>query len=236
MTQSPEKELTEKRRPARDAILAAAETLMSQRGLSGVSVREVQFAAGQRNKSAAQYYFGSREGLVDAILESRERSLSERRDEMLRDLDASGAVNDIRNLVCVIVLPLAELSVFKPDTHFARFMVQAYVDELSWRLSTEGGRSQSYTLVADQLRHLLAHLPAQLRETRIDLMNATVVGTLAYWESGRGQLHLPARVRVNDLIDVCVGILTETPSSMTIAELDDIPPRGRRKGTQPDKL
>ena len=47
-------------------MIDAAERLAAERGMAAMSLREVQAAAGQRNKSAAQYHFGSRAGLIEA--------------------------------------------------------------------------------------------------------------------------------------------------------------------------
>jgi AcrR family transcriptional regulator len=59
---------------ARTAMVDAAERLMAERGIAAVSLREVQDAAEQRNKSAAHYHFGSREGLIRAIIETPDGS------------------------------------------------------------------------------------------------------------------------------------------------------------------
>ena len=45
-----------------------AERLFATRGVYQVTVREIVNAAGQRNVSALTYHFGSREGLLEAIL------------------------------------------------------------------------------------------------------------------------------------------------------------------------
>lgn len=50
-------------------ILRAAEKLFAERGVDAVSLREVSVAAEQANHAAAQYHFGSKEGLLDAIIE-----------------------------------------------------------------------------------------------------------------------------------------------------------------------
>ena len=47
-------------------MIDAGERLAAERGIAAMSLREVQAAAGQRNKSAAQYHFGSRTGLIEA--------------------------------------------------------------------------------------------------------------------------------------------------------------------------
>ena len=54
--------------PARRSLVAAGERLFAERGIRAVSLREINKAAGQRNSSALHYHFGSREGLLRALL------------------------------------------------------------------------------------------------------------------------------------------------------------------------
>ena len=48
---------------ARELIIVAAERLIAERGVD-VPLRDIAAAAGQRNNSAVQYHFGSRDGLI----------------------------------------------------------------------------------------------------------------------------------------------------------------------------
>ena len=63
----------------RERIVAAAERLFAERGLDGVSLVEVGRAAGQRNRSAVQYHFGDKQGLVHAILDKHTPGIEARR-------------------------------------------------------------------------------------------------------------------------------------------------------------
>jgi TetR/AcrR family transcriptional regulator len=54
---------------ARAKILAAAEKLFAERGLTGVAVREIASEAGV-NGAMIHYYFGNKDGLYDAVLEN----------------------------------------------------------------------------------------------------------------------------------------------------------------------
>jgi AcrR family transcriptional regulator len=87
-------------------ILRAAERLMAADGIDGVSLREINRAAGQGNASAIQYHFGDREGLVIAILE-RHQVASEPRRHALLDEYARGP-GDLRVLAEALVVPLIE--------------------------------------------------------------------------------------------------------------------------------
>jgi AcrR family transcriptional regulator len=48
----------------RTRIKVAAQRLFAQRGIDGVSVRDIVAAAGQRNNGSLNYYFRTKEALV----------------------------------------------------------------------------------------------------------------------------------------------------------------------------
>jgi AcrR family transcriptional regulator len=91
----------------RARIVAVAEVLFAERGIDAVSLVEVGEAAGQRNRSAVQYHFGDKEGLLEAIREKHAPAIERRRTSMLDDLEARGAPS-LRSLVEVLVLPIAD--------------------------------------------------------------------------------------------------------------------------------
>src|SRR3546814_4089788 len=63
----------------REQLMITAERLFARRGYAGVSLAEIGAAAGQSNKMVVPYYFGSKDGLIDAIFERRIEWLEERR-------------------------------------------------------------------------------------------------------------------------------------------------------------
>ncbi|MGY4101179.1 TetR family transcriptional regulator [Nocardia sp. R16R-3T] len=62
----------------RAALLDAGERLIAERGVD-VPLRDIAAAAGQRNNSAVHYYFDSRAGLLEAIVDRRMNWLEDRR-------------------------------------------------------------------------------------------------------------------------------------------------------------
>lgn len=62
--------ITEKGRATRDRILAAAASLMAERGVAGTSVGDVQQAAGV-SASQLYHYFGDKETLVRAVIRAQ---------------------------------------------------------------------------------------------------------------------------------------------------------------------
>ena len=67
-----------------------AERLFGDRGLEGVSLREVGVAAGQRNNYATQQHFGDRDALIAAIYEYRAARLNDRRSTVVAELQKAG--------------------------------------------------------------------------------------------------------------------------------------------------
>ncbi|MEW2357093.1 helix-turn-helix domain-containing protein [Spirillospora sp. NPDC029432] len=94
----------------RARLLAAAERLFMEKGADQVSVRAVNAAAGL-NPGAVHYHFGSREGLVAALLEQELLPLwADRLESLARRSEAAGAALDVTELVTALVEPFEELA------------------------------------------------------------------------------------------------------------------------------
>ena len=90
----------------RSSLISAAETLFAQRGVDGVSLREINRAAAQGNASALQYHFGDRRGLLRAVITKHKAGIDSRRHALLDQYEAEGT-EDLRTLAAALVLPLA---------------------------------------------------------------------------------------------------------------------------------
>ncbi|GAA1024806.1 MULTISPECIES: TetR/AcrR family transcriptional regulator [Amycolatopsis] len=66
-------------------LIAAAERLFAEQGVGAVSLRTVMQAA-QTNVAAIHYHFGSKEGLLDAVLRSRLGQVAGERNAVLREV------------------------------------------------------------------------------------------------------------------------------------------------------
>lgn len=90
----------------RARLVGAAATLFGTKGVEGVTLREVNAAAGTGNASAVQYHFGDRLGLILALLDEHRPAVEARRHAMLDAYEGRG-IDDIRDLVGAFVRPLA---------------------------------------------------------------------------------------------------------------------------------
>lgn len=203
-------------------MVAAAERLIAQRGLAAVSLRDVQVEAGQRNKSAANYHFGSREGLIDAIVEARMAPIEERRRAALAEVDRNGQGDDVRALVEVLVGPLAEATVARSeDSYYARFLGQLVADPTTVALTRRHLWAESFQVVYQRLIDCLVEVPAPLRQGRVDRIIGLAIFALAAWEGGWVDDGIPLDARIPDLLDSCVAIASapSSPAARLAAEL-----------------
>src|SRR4051812_12600350 len=106
-------------------LIAAAETLFAQRGIEGVSLREINGAAGQKNSTALQYHFVDRRGLVRAVLDKHTPDVDRTRHEMLDEYERAGR-DDLRELAAALVRPSAA-KLADPDGGRAYLQVNAQV-------------------------------------------------------------------------------------------------------------
>ncbi len=100
-------------------LLLTAERLIAQQGTEGVSLRQIAVEADSSNNSSIQYHFGSRDGLLAAILVYRLRDLTHRR-TLLRSRAERG---DLRANLEAHLLPLVELAELR-GSHYASFVEQ----------------------------------------------------------------------------------------------------------------
>lgn len=104
---SPER-LTPRSVSTRAKLLSTAERLFAKHGIDGASLNEISRAAGQRNSNVCQYHFGSKEHLVQAILDKHVPAIAARRNALLDALEEKGVTPSIRDLARAFVRPVAE--------------------------------------------------------------------------------------------------------------------------------
>ncbi len=89
------------RSDAPDTIKRIALRLFAERGVDGVTVREIAAAAGQKNHGAVGYYFGTKESLVREIVADGAKIIDDRRNALLDEIEARGGPTGIRQLILI---------------------------------------------------------------------------------------------------------------------------------------
>lgn len=174
----------------RDKLIRAAEELFAAQGVDGAQLRDIVALAGQSNPSAVQYHFGSRAGLLDAVMAGRQR----RTEQVLEPLLAEAPDEPHALLRALVGAEASELR-----TERGRRCLR-----ISAQLSHESGvRTRTphptldgtvYWRLIERVEACLSGLPEPLRLERLDLA-LTVVGAAM---ADRARQYLDGTVPLTD--------------------------------------
>lgn len=156
-----------KRPDTKAALIRAAERLFAEKGLGGVSVRDITLAAGARNQSALHYHFGGMEELIREVFDRRYRAIEDSRRKRLSEMALAGTDGDLGRLMEAAVGPLFEACLEENGRLYARFCVQLTTDPRFdlLRLVRDTGM-ESATHLRDRISEALVHLPEDILRTR----------------------------------------------------------------------
>lgn len=203
---------------SRLALIHAAERLFAEHGIAGVSLRQVNQAAGNKNMAAAHYHFGSREGLVRAVLEHRMSAIDRRRAELLSRAATLGREHDLRLYVEAYVIPLAEQLSRRPEgNHYLRFLLQH--NSVPVDRETLEKFTPSAFIMSGRMNDLLSYLPNEIVRVRQNTSMSMIIGALAAaeLELSRGDLdHRGVALIVANLIDTTTAAMTAPISGDTL--------------------
>ncbi|MDP6981118.1 MAG: helix-turn-helix domain-containing protein [Myxococcota bacterium] len=194
---------------ARKKLIDAARDLFAERGIEGVSLRELTRAAGQANTSALQYHFGDREGLLHAVLEPHQTRVDARRAMLLEDLEARDPV-ELRDLAGALVRPSAAMLEEAGGKAYLRIVAELNQDPGRFKGTTTIGQIglKRWTDVAR------AHMPDAVSP----LHRRFAAAQLCFSELGRRastRRRGDHRLFVSDLVDLTTAILAAPVSSET---------------------
>lgn len=194
----------------RAQLLDVAERLFAERGIDAVSLSEILETAGQRNKSAIYYHFGSKEGLIAAIAERRSHALNERRSQLLEEVRTAHIGSDVHAVARTLVMPLAEL-LDDAGNHYLGFLARYHLDRSRRQLieSVDPQVTSSYR-AAGRLLRSAAGLPNVDFDTRYGLVLDMIFTALAGRQAAeRANSRRPSRRGfIDNLIECVAGAFT----------------------------
>jgi AcrR family transcriptional regulator len=112
----------------KSALVRAAERLFAEKGLGGVSVKEITRAAGARNESALHYHFGGLDALIKEVFASRYRDIEQARFARLAELSADKKGVGIEAVLEASIAPFMGACLQEDGRLYARFCVQLATD------------------------------------------------------------------------------------------------------------
>jgi AcrR family transcriptional regulator len=196
----------------REQLISAAEDLFASCGIRGVSLRQINRHAAQRNVSALQYHFGDRDGLLQAVLEKHRRATEPQRHVLLDRYEAT-APGDVRHLAAAFVVPLAS-KLADPDGG------PAYLQIASEHYTNAGTLEELVPNLTnfDSMRRWHKLLNPLVPATERKLGSRFTAIRLAFVELARRakeRPHRDDRLFTGHLIDVVTAVLLVPPSDET---------------------
>jgi AcrR family transcriptional regulator len=192
---------------ARRAILDAAERLIAEQGVR-VPLRDIALAAGHRNNSAVNYYFRTRQELIDAIVRRRLEPMEQERHRMLDAVDVN-ARDDVEVLLRVMVVPLFTVN----SIYYARFLQAAAL-----HLSTDADQTPNsvWPRVMEGLAHAVPTTDHATRQRRVAAVATAMFALLADHER-RAQLDPHTAGTAAELVAMLAAMLTAPVPMLTTA-------------------
>ena len=210
----------------REALILAGERLFAEHGINGVSLRQINADAGQKNSSAAHYHFGSKEALIKAIHRYRISRVNQRRHEMLDKLREEGRQTDVRAIVETIVHPIVEeIHETEGGSHYIRCLAQIVSHPTTdvrglWSEQIASGLTEAL----DLLKSAIPDIPAILLGQRFGLMWEQTIHALSDREQLRtlstGGDDADLVLFVSNLVDMIAGGLAAPLSATTGSEYE----------------
>ena len=194
----------------RDAIMATAERLFAEHGVTAVSSRQISEAAGQGNNAAVGYHFGTKDDLIRAIVRRHDEVIEQSRRTIVERVEPEGGV---RGWVECLVLPLTEhLAAAGRTSWYARFSLQVSTDPVLRDMLTDVVlNSPALARIVSGLQPCLSALPDAVRAERMEMIRGLMMHTCADREralAASGEPPVPAWAHTATLlVDAITGLL-----------------------------
>ncbi len=165
-------------------IKAVALKLFAERGIDGVSVREIATAAGQKNHAALTYHFGSKDRLIRELIVDGARAIDDRRNAWLDQAEAGGGPRTVLEVMECLVRTSVSLDAPTCSECYNRFLIGVQMSNRNILTDALGDRWNSgYQRCLRHIRRLMADVsPASLNQ-RLVFMGAALGGIMAAREN-----------------------------------------------------
>jgi len=198
-----------------DELLSTAERLFAERGVENVALTGIVAESGQKNRSALHYHFGSRAGVLGAVLDRRLGPINGRRHALLEALDAGAGVLDV---VRADIAALGETVVEEPwGPDYLSILAQVtFHPQLLADRPVRDENLSGLRQARRRIETLAKDLSADLIDRRMAWMRDSVVFAMARWVRDTppaGRTRAGMAVLVEDLATYgTAGLLAPPPA------------------------
>ena len=210
----------------RDAIKQTARRLFAERGIDGVSVKEIVALSGQRNGGSLHYHFKTKESLVRELVVDGAKRIDQWRNSRLDELERREGAPTLREIIEVLVLPSANLR-DEPGVEgtYLRFITilqlshrQLFLDAL------ENQWNSGYLRCLTHIRSLVRSVPTAILNQRLVFMGIYLPAVMSVREGAldgsAGQHHFWGQPHtMENFIDTFEALLVTSVSAQTQRQL-----------------
>lgn len=192
----------------KDRLLRVAEYLFAREGVWSARVRDINELAGQRNASALHYHFGSRRGLIKAVMLRHQLEIDVKQTPLLDELEKRTDYA-VRDILEIVVVPLVARLDSPSGRDFLRIIPQI-LGKLSGDLRQGITIRLTMSRVIDLLDGRLGALPEPIRRERLvvyALMISSLCANYAEFIDSGVPPVLDSRAFATHLVDVISAAL-----------------------------
>lgn len=199
----------------RQRLIEAATRGFAEHGVHTASLLEITRRAGQRNRGAVHYHFGSREGMLVAVIEQQVPFIAARESELLAEA-RERPDDDLDSAVQAFVRPAVELADLGWQGRCYLVILAELVEDEPSSLHadvvaalTRAGGYDAYALLEERT----PRMPDALRAERLPLATAFILRAVAD-RARAGERAAPARPQLDtepfvlNLVSMVVGMLS----------------------------
>lgn len=199
----------------RQLLIDAATRAFAEHGVHNASLLEITRQAGQRNRGAVHYHFGSREGMLVAVLETEADFLGPRERELLA-VARERSDDDLASAFEAVIRPSVELAETGWRGRCFLQIVAEIIDEEPATRSPEVqealGRTGGFE-VYELIHERLPAMPEAIRTERMALVTTFLLRSIA--DRARaddreqpGRAQLPTEAFIRNLVAMVTAMAT----------------------------
>jgi AcrR family transcriptional regulator len=167
-------------RLGKQALLDAADVLIDEHGVDAVSLNEITRVSGHRNRSAANYHFGSRDAVLKALFQRGMAPINDERNQLLDRIEEGGAALTLRSALEAVVAPLAARLHSPEGRRYLRLSGQLYGHPVFFsEIHQARGINSSLQRCARVIGESMSHLPPSIISERGNLLTGIVIRAFA---------------------------------------------------------
>lgn len=173
----------------REKLIDEAARAFAAHGVYGASLIDITRRAGQRNRGALHYHFGSRSGVLCAVLERHADFLARREGELL-EIALEQPDDDVESVVEAIVRPASELAESGWRGRCFLVILAELVEEDPESLDSDVAGALAHTggyAVYDLLAARMADVSTEVRAERFALATGFILRAVADRARVRGR-------------------------------------------------